>query len=410
MRKILIYSIFCSMALANTNNLDILQKDKKEYRQLEKESIETKYQNLKNDWIGTIDFDSGISTKHSFSDELNVQGKSVNKNSFGKSASIGFKQSIFESGGIEFKIEYAQDKLKYDLLSWENQNQQILESIYQSLLEIKKIKLQINQTKYKALNKEIEQIIKKIQYDAGKADIIELNNAIMSKNIIKKELISLENALKQQEFELSKYTDLKYEDIEILEFKPISKEDFLSKNLNILQEDSRIDMLNTEYKRKKTDYLPKVYFSTSAIYQNSEDTFSKTIKDTNKDDASVGASLNLTMPLYDYNKSTKLQESKIEVLKQRALVNDIKNETSYDYEQILTKIDTYEKQNMTVEENIKLYDELIFANDISNQSGMTATFDLEVLKNTKEINQYDLLINDIDIKQQYTKLYFKIKD
>ncbi|MFY9070640.1 TolC family protein, partial [Aliarcobacter butzleri] len=176
MRKIIVCSLFCSLAFAN--NLDLLQKDKKESRELEKQYIESSYESLKNDWIGSIDFSSGLSQTHSFSDESD-KNKS---NKFGKSASIGFTQSIYESGGIEFTIQYAKDKFKYDLLSWENQNSQILQSMYDTLLEITKLKFQIIQGKYQLENKDIELIIKKIQYEAGKTDIVELNNAVMSKN------------------------------------------------------------------------------------------------------------------------------------------------------------------------------------------------------------------------------------
>ena len=115
------------------------------------------------------------------------------------------------------------------------------------------------------------------------------------------------------------------------------------------------------------------------------------------------------MPLYDYNKSNKLQEAKLNYLKQKSSVNDLKNEIAYDYEQILNQINTYEKQNKTIAENIRLYDDLIAANKISNEAGMTSVYDLDILRNTKQINEYDLIINDINIKLQYSKLYFKIK-
>ncbi|MCT7646633.1 TolC family protein [Aliarcobacter butzleri] len=403
MRKIIVCSLFCSLAFAN--NLDLLQKDKKESRELEKQYIESSYESLKNDWIGSIDFSSGLSQTHSFSDE-NDKNKS---NKFEKSASIGFKQSIYESGGIEFTIQYAKDKFKYDLLSWENQNSQILQSMYDTLLEITKLKFQIIQGKYELENKDIELIIKKIQYEAGKTDIVELNNAVMSKNTQIKSNIALENSLKDKEFELSKYTDLKYDEIEILDFNNVSKEDFINQNLDILQEDSKVEMLNTNYKKIKTNYLPKVALSTNASYRNSDEKENIMIRDTNKDDAQSSASLTLSMPLYDYNKSNKLQEAKLNYLKQKSSVNDLKNEVAYDYEQILNQINTYEKQNKTIAENIRLYDDLIAANKISNEAGMTSVYDLDILRNTKQINEYDLIINDINIKLQYSKLYFKIK-
>ncbi|WP_228720527.1 hypothetical protein [Arcobacter acticola] len=128
------------------------------------------------------------------------------------------------------------------------------------LLEISILNLQIEQSEYKLQNKEIELIIKKIQYEAGSLDIIDLNNAIISKNTQFKENISLKNSLKDKEYELSKYTNLKYQEIEIIDFKNISKEEFLANNLELSQENSKIKMLDTSYKKQKLSiYQSLVY-------------------------------------------------------------------------------------------------------------------------------------------------------
>src|SRR5690606_15315517 len=322
---------------------------------------------------------------------------------------IGFTQSLFESGGIWSKIDNAKSTFDYDLLSWENENSELLLSIYSTLLEIKKLKYQQFQNRIKYENKDIELIIKKIQYEAGKSDIIELNNAVMSKNIAYRDVISVENSLKQKELELAKYTDLKYENIEILDFKPISKEDFLQKNFSLLKEDARVAILNSSYKIDRSKYLPKLTLNANARYSNTKDDFNNMLSDTRKEDSQSTASLNFSMPLFDYNMSSKLQESKIEVLKQQTYLNDLKSDMESDFEQILTKIDTYEKISKSIDDNIKLYEDLIKANRVSNQAGMTASYDLEILENSKKINEYDLLINDINILQEYSKLYFKIR-
>ncbi len=95
------------------------------------------------------------------------------------SVSIGFSQNIFESGGIEFTIQYAKDKLKADSLNWESDNNDLFQSIYEILLNIEKLKIQLEQSADKYKNSEIELIIKKVQYEAGDGDITELNDAIM---------------------------------------------------------------------------------------------------------------------------------------------------------------------------------------------------------------------------------------
>ncbi len=401
MRKLFIFLLTFTYLFANEDGLKLLKDDKKEYRKLDKESILKKYDYSKNSWIGTINLDASVSTTHPFD-------KSKDDN-YSKQASIGFTQSLFESGGIWSKIDNAKSTFDYDLLSWENENSELLLSIYSTLLEIKKLKYQQFQNRIKYENKDIELIIKKIQYEAGKSDIIELNNAVMSKNIAYRDVISVENSLKQKELELAKYTDLKYENIEILDFKPISKEDFLEKNFSLLKEDARVSILNSSYKIDRSKYLPKLTLNANARYSNTKDDFNNMLSDTRKEDSQSTASLNFSMPLFDYNMSSKLQESKIEVLKQQTYLNDLKSDIESDFEQILTKIDTYEKISKSIDDNIKLYEDLIKANRVSNQAGMTASYDLEILENSKKINEYDLLINDINILQEYSKLYFKIR-
>ena len=395
MRKILVCSIFCSFIFAD--NLEILQNDKKEFRNLEKEIIQKKYEGAKNDWIGTVNLSSGLTRSHAFSKE---------NDAFNKSISIGFSQSIYESGGIEFGIKYAKDELNSELIAWENENIAILQIIYETLLFIKKLKFQIEQSDYALKNKDIELILKKIQYEAGRVDIIDLNNAIMSKNNQQKENISLKNSLKDKEYELSKYTSFRANEIEIIDFKIIDKEKFLKDNLNIRYENSRVELLNTSYNQLKSSYKPKVTLNTSAGYSNNENLTTNTTGDDERN-GSIG--LNASMPIFDITKDAKLEKSKLEVLKQKVNINDIKNELAYEYEQILTQINTYDEYEKTVENNLKLYDDLIIVNQSSNAAGMTSDYDLEVLQNTKKINEYDLQINDIDKKLQYSKLYFKTK-
>ena len=208
MNKIIIFPLFCSLLFAN--EMELLQKDKKELRQIEKEVIEKKYEGAKDEWIGTINLNSSIGKNRDFTENENSD--------MTRSVGLSFSQSIYESGGIEYSIQYARQQLKSDLIAWENANIAIFQTIYETLLSIKKLKLQIEQSDYALKNKNIELILKRIQYEAGKVDIIDLNNAVMSKNNQQKENISLRNSLKDKEYELSKYTSLKSNEIKIIDF------------------------------------------------------------------------------------------------------------------------------------------------------------------------------------------------
>ncbi|CAM4002054.1 TolC family protein [Arcobacter cloacae] len=390
MRRVVILPFLCSLMFAN--ELDLLQEDKKELRKIDKEIIEKKYESSKDEWIGKINLNSSLGKDHDFTHDKTGD--------MSRSLGLSFSQSIFESGGIEYSIEYARKQLKSDLIAWENQNIALIQAIYETLLAIKKLKLQIEQSDYSLKNKDIELILKRIQYEAGRVDITELNNAIMSKNNQQKENISLKNSLKEKEYELSKYTSLKSNQIEIIDFEVVDKEKFLKDNLNIRYENSRVELLDTSYKQLKSTYLPKVTLNTNANYRNNQ----------NEDDRQTGAvTLNMSMPIFDITKDSKIEKSKLEVLKQKVNVKDMQNELEYEYEQILTQINSYDEYEKTISENLKLYEDLITANQSSNAAGMSADYDLEILQNTQKINQYDLQINDINRKLQYTKLYFKTK-
>ena len=121
MNKIIILPLFFSFMFAN--ELDILQKDKKEIRDIEKQTIEKKYDASKDEWIGKINLSSDLSKGKDFTEGIS--------NDTTRSVGLGFSQSIFESGGIEYSIDYAKQQLKLDMISWENQNISLLQTIYE---------------------------------------------------------------------------------------------------------------------------------------------------------------------------------------------------------------------------------------------------------------------------------------
>lgn len=288
MKKILIVFTFLTLYI-NAQDLEILNEEKKSLRSIDKQIIKQEYEKSKNDWISPININSKINRTHSFnksSDNLN------------KSLSLGFTQSIYESGGIEFTIKYANEKLQADFLNWEYENNQLLQEVYETLLQIKKLNTQIKKSDYELKNKEIELVLKKIEYKNGKTDIIELNNAIMARNNQFKNSVNLKNSLKQQKVILKKYTNLEFENIKLLDFSNIKKDDYIKHNLEILYENSMKKVATTSYKKQKSSYLPQVSLSTNLSYNKSENYTLNSSDDNN----SAAISLNLSMPLYDVNK------------------------------------------------------------------------------------------------------------
>ena len=67
MKKIIILPLFCSFLFAN--EIELLQKDKKELRQIEKEIIQKKYESAKDEWIGTINLNSTLGKNRDFTED-----------------------------------------------------------------------------------------------------------------------------------------------------------------------------------------------------------------------------------------------------------------------------------------------------------------------------------------------------
>lgn len=393
-RAVIVLSLFATLMCAD--DLSLLNKEKQELREVEKKILEQEHEASKNSWISPVNISGSATRNHSFSEE---------SNSLRKSLSIGFSQSVFESGGIGFTIDYANDKFKSDVLAWENENKQVLLSLYTTLLEINKLNIELKQNRVELENAEIELTLKRIQYENGNSDITELNDAIMAKNNQRQQNVNLENSLKQQKMILAQYTTLKFEEITLLDFSDVDEKGYLNNHIDLLYEDALIQLAQTSYNQQKSEYLPKVSFSASASYTHNEDMVNEEKGDST--DGSVG--LTLSMPLYDINKKPTLEKARLEILKQKVTRMDLQNELSQEFQEALSKIDTFKEYNQILKENIVLYGDLIEVNQASNAVGMSSDFDLEILKNTKIINEYGIEINHINMQQEYAKLYFKVK-
>lgn len=216
-----------------SEDIKLLEENKKEVLKLKEVKIQKEYEESKNSWIDPLNSTASISKSNSISDT----------NSTSKKVYIGFSQDVFRSGGIKYLIEYSDEKYKYDALSLQNERVELIYNIYDTVLEINKYNIQLKQNRLSLANQDIEVYIKKLQYEAGKLDLIELNNAIMTKNTLLKEKLNLKNTLNNKIKELSKYTDLKYTDIELLDFKAVSKDEYMERELSYNIQVSKEKML-----------------------------------------------------------------------------------------------------------------------------------------------------------------------
>ncbi|MEA3352827.1 MAG: TolC family protein [Campylobacterota bacterium] len=372
----------------------LLNKSREDQLNFQKDKIANEHNSLKNNWISPWSIQSSI----------NKNISTTNTHTSAKKISIGFSQDIYRSGGINFSIQYANEKYKQDLYELEDERSTLLYEIYNNLLRIKKIKMQIDQNRYSLKNQDIEIYKKKIQYESGQIDIVELNNALMGKNTKIKENIILKNSLTNSLKELSRYTDLKYDEIELINFNSINKDKFLSSNLSLKIQQAKESLSQKEYQKNKSDYLPSVSLKGEYGYSQSEN---NTLDTTNKGDhSSIGVYLSIPI---DYFKSSKLNVSKKEHLIQKNRSIILKKELLVEYEQTINNIKLYEEHNKILNNNIELYDELLNIVLVKVKNGYVSKYDADILNNTKKIDMLELKINEISIQEQLALLFFKMK-
>ena len=366
-------------SLLRENKQDIIKEQKKE--------IEANAHRLKYDWISPLNLSSSYSKSDTQSDAVS-------------DTSINLNQDIFRSGGIYYKMQYAQSKLENSLASLAKENTTLYQELFVGLLQLKKLRLLLEQTHYSFLNTEIEVFLKTEQYKAGAVDITELNRALRDKNTILKTELTAKQAIVEKEITLQKLTTVNLDDISIPHFELISQDEYETKNYNLLVANLTTEQSDEEYKITRSAYLPTLSLNGAYGYLDNPNI------NFHNDYYRVGATI--SMPL-DYNYYATLQESKAAYLKNRLKIEDTKIDVQANYKSAQSKIENYNEYNKVTKENIILYTSLIEVIKEALNAGLKTGYDLETLQNTKMVDELEIAINEINIQIELAQLLFATK-
>jgi len=394
-RTILLISLlFCVPLILNAEDGTLLSKEKSTFLQQQQIQYEAEHGKLRYNWVAPLNIGGSYSYDKSASGDYHSDLKKV-------SASIS--QDIFRSGGITYQIAYADAKLQSNVIALKQQTATLNRDLFIALLNFRKSSYELLQSEQRLKNKEIEIFLKRQQYEAGKADITQLNNALMDQSAELKIYTSYRYAVAQQRFEIAKLSDIDPETFHLPEFKLIGKEEFLDGQLDLRYERAQSDTSESLYGVTKSGYLPSLTFNAALGYQ-----------DLNQRELTGGYSgqyystgLSLNFPL-TYNASYAIQEAKAAQLKQAAVVADKKREIDASYTQAIELIDSYRRYIDITKKNLLLYDELIAATKAGVDAGYKTGYDLQTLQNTKSVDEYEITINEINIQIELAKLHFAL--
>ena len=94
---------------------------------------------------------------------------------------------------------------------------------------------------------------------------------------------------------------------------------------------------------------------------------------------------------------------------QSQTLDKAREEDAY-YDQIKANIDAYREYIALTKENLTLYDELMQATEAGVKTGFRPGYDLETLKNTKQVDEYEIKINELSIQLELVKLHYLTKE
>lgn len=385
MKRFFLLSLLTISIFAKEEPNSVLSPLKNEIKELKIKSSEEKQKVNQYDWLSDID--------------LSLSQSKDNENEKSKDYSLSLSQEVYNFGGISAKIDYANYLFKQESLKIQMDNQDDLYLLYSNIINLLVNNLTIKQNILNTKNKEIEVNIKKSQYKNGESDISELNDAIMTKNLLEDTKMELMLEKVKYQNEIKKLTQYDVSDIDFPKVSLLNKDEFLanSSQKRYTQIESKISQ--TQYQKTKSSYLPSLKINGSAGYNNSDTT-------NNLDDYyKYGASISIPL---SYTSSNDIQQSKLIFLKNKKEEDLTYIELENTYETSYETIKQYEKRINLALNDIKLYEELLQLNQEEYNAGFKAMEDVDTLKNSKEIRQLDIEKYKLYIKKEILFLYFQI--
>ena len=398
MKYFFLFSFFItsfSVGLLGADNTSLFSNEKQTILHQQQEIYDFEHKKLRTNWIAPVNLNASY---------LYDKGAMGDYHSDLKSVSVSMSQDIFRSGGIMYQIQYADSKMETNLVALQIQIASLNQQLFTALLTYKKSLLQLEQSKLRLDNQEIEIFIKRHLYDVGKVDITELNNALMAKSNELKTYAATKYTIAQQRFEITKISDIDPEKFAVPHFERILKDDVLENQLDLRYSRAQSDTLQNFYGVTRSNYLPSVALNGNMGYKSYDP---KELPGSYSGSA-YSAGISLIVPLV-YNASATIQEAKASYLKEVSSGLDKRREIEAAYRQSIEKIESYREYITITSNNFALYDDLIQAAQAGVNVGSKTGYDLQTLKNSKRAEELEIKINEIDIQMELAKLHFSLK-
>jgi len=378
---LIVSSLYISGYSSGFDNLNATKKDILNYSY---QKIEQDSKKLKKDWINPITYSYIYNNGEKY-----TTSKSM----------ISVSQPIFKSGGIFDAIKYAASMKQYSTTSTDIEKNKLIKQLISILLGIKKLDLSIEKQKLSILNSTIEVNIKKEQVLNGVLDSSFLNNAIIALNVRKNILIDLEYQKELNINNLKLLSDKSYTDIQIPIFKLNDKNQFLKNNIYIKQQKQNLQSSYFVKNMTIENYLPSVHLTAS--YSKYHDIGGNKFL-TNSPEKNIGFKVNVPL---DIKFTNNIASAKLQYFKNKAVVNDQKEQEKVLFENKKLKLKFLDKKIKIAKDDYNLYDSLVKDMIELYNGGLRTKYDLQTMENSKKIKAIEIESLTIDKQLELLELY-----
>lgn len=370
-----------------------LSQEQQKTLEIEKKVNEKSATSLKYDWVEPII----ASYSYSKSDQIGTFSTS-------KYFRISFDQPVFKSGGIYFAIQYANANRAFKDVAFKIKESTLIKSLYDTVLNLQKIDLQIQKSALSVANAKIDIMRKREQFDSGLLDSSFLDQAILNKTELEHQLLNLRSTRFTTLKSFQNISDVEYTTIQLPHLEMISQKDFISHNLDIAQTDLEREQAKELKNMTISNYLPTV--SLYGDYNNKDDEIQFFKQATEY--KSYGA--RVSMPLFAINRGRDIEIKKLEYLKSKIALKDQQKASIHIYLSIQNSVEILKNRVKIAQDDLVLYDSLVHNAQDGLSAGEKTQLDVDTLQNSQNIAALDAKIYDIDIQLELLKLFAKMHD
>lgn len=388
--KLLLCSLIFSNLYAQTETFDekILSEKRLKNFDLSQEQIKEDSSKLRKDWINPITYQ--------YTNNLGEDDKT-------QRSMISINQPIFQSGGIYQAIKYADNSYKYADLDLAQQKKELIKEALNYLYNIEKANLNIEKAKYTLENAKIDVNRKKEQVLNGFLDASFLDDALLTLNTTKNNLVDLKYQKQELINNFNNISSSDYTNFELPTFTIFSEKEFLENNINLKKIEADVDKKGNYSYMTMAKYLPSVnaYYTYSKYHDTDNNT-----KYSKENDQTFG--LSVTVP-FDSRTFNDVQSKRIDYLKSKLnLENSLDDEKTF-FKSKLQKISMIEERLQITRDDLEVYNSILKIINEEKEAQLKTQSDLDTLQNSQKIKSLDLKIYEVDKQIELLEMYAKLQ-